>query len=410
MWRIVSSILSLVAASVVMTQTIEVSPSTTQLQQVSLQGIINNDSDDTLAFMPDGNTVFFDRSAGPHKTIFVSHLLSGRWSSPEIASFSGSWFDQDPVVAPDGSYLLFNSDRPTPASASPLTQTYFSKVAAPGSNIWRVDRFGEGWGKPRWIGPDINNDVFVDFASIARDNTLYFMRWDAPNRIMQLWRARYTSGQYGAPERVALGDPSVSIHDPAISPDQSFIIFDYGKVAGGLGRLCISFFQDGRWSAPLDFGDSVNQDLPWGSHLAPDGHTVYVTGRSGIWRLDIRPWLNRRAPASASGPTQGMVEEPSAQQPPARRVPVRLRGIADRLSGQSRVLDGCPRWFPATAAAQIPMVQTTMLNLCAGRRLPMRSASLSRLRAGGRAGLTPLPSSRLAPAAQISACKTPSSG
>jgi Tol biopolymer transport system component len=79
---------------------------------ITLDGIIHPDSDDTLAFTPDGNTVFFDRSNGPHKTIMVSHKVNGHWSKPQIAGFSGHWFDQDPVVSPDGSYLLFNSDRP----------------------------------------------------------------------------------------------------------------------------------------------------------------------------------------------------------------------------------------------------------------------------------------------------------
>jgi hypothetical protein len=79
---------------------------------VNLNGIIDQDNDDTLAFTPDGKSVFFDRSSGPKKTIMVSHRVKGRWSAPQAASFSGQWFDQDPVVAPDGSYLLFNSDRP----------------------------------------------------------------------------------------------------------------------------------------------------------------------------------------------------------------------------------------------------------------------------------------------------------
>jgi hypothetical protein len=39
------------------------------------------------------------------------------------------------------------------------------------------------------------------------------------------------------PEFVTLGDPAESIHDPAVAPDQSSIVFDYGKVKGGLGRF-----------------------------------------------------------------------------------------------------------------------------------------------------------------------------
>jgi hypothetical protein len=261
------------------------------MQIVSLDGVINQNTDDTLAFVPDNETVFFDRSDGVHKTIMVSHRKAGRWSPPEVASFSGQWFDQDPVISPNGRYILFNSDRPTQPGGSALVQTYFSKTGAPGANIWRVDRKGAGWGEPIWLGSRINNDVFVDFASIAGDDTLYFMRWDASKRNMQLWRASYHDGGYQLPERVALGNPTVSIHDPAVAHDQSFIVFDYGKVTGGLGRLSIAFRQGTSWSQPIDLGDLVNGELPWGAHLSLDGRSAYVTGRSGIWRLSLETWL-----------------------------------------------------------------------------------------------------------------------
>lgn len=262
-------------------------------ERVRLDGIIHPDSDDTLAFMPDGNTVYFDRSSGSHKTIMVSHKIDGRWTKPKVAGFSGRWFDQDPVVAPDGSYILFDSNRPTTAGGRPLTQDYFRGGPGPGSNLWKVRRRGGHWSKPEWLGPVINDDVFVDFASIAADNTLYFMRWDRQAKVMRIWRARYRAGRYSSPVRVNFGSPDISIHDPAIAPDESFVVFDYGKVKGGLGRLCIGFREGDHWSSPVDLGDVVNEDVPWGSHLAPDGRTVYFTGQSGIWRLSLTPWLRR---------------------------------------------------------------------------------------------------------------------
>lgn len=258
---------------------------------VTLGGIINPDSDDTLAFTPDRSTVFFDRSEGKRKTIMVSHRVKGRWSAPEPANFSGKWFDQDPVVAPDGSYLLFNSDRPVKSGGEPLVQNYFSGGPGPGSNIWRVDRKGDGWSEPVLLDATINSDVFIDFASIASDGTLYFMRWDAAAKSMHFWRSRYDKGRYLKPEFVTLGDPSGSLHDPAVAPDQSFIVFDSGKVKGGLGRLCIAFREGDQWSTPIDLGDRLNKELPWGSHLDPDGYTIYFTGQSGIQRFSLQPWL-----------------------------------------------------------------------------------------------------------------------
>lgn len=269
-------------------------------EPVSLDGIIHNDSDDTLAFTPDGNTVFFDRSEGKHKTILISHKVSGHWSKPQVASFSGNWFDQDPVVSPDGFYLLFDSDRPVTPGSKPLIQDYFVGGLAPGSNIWRVDHEGGGWGAPLWLGPVINNSPFVDFPSIAADGTLYFISWSQQEKVMHTWKSQHQDGKYLPPVRVGLGDPAVSTHDPAVAPDQSFIVFDYGKTKGGLGRLCIAFREGDHWGNPIDFGDVVNKDLPWGAHIGPDRHTIYFTGQSGIWRLSLEHWLSMYGTAAGA--------------------------------------------------------------------------------------------------------------
>ena len=39
----------------------------------------------------------------------------------------------------------------------------------------------------------------------------------------------------------------------------------------------------------IDMGDALNKDLPWGAHLAPNGHDVYVTGQGGICRISLDP-------------------------------------------------------------------------------------------------------------------------
>ncbi len=62
------------------------------MTRVALDGVIDQDNDDTLAFSPDGNTVLFDRTNGPHKTIMIAQKVHGLWQKPKVASFSGKWF------------------------------------------------------------------------------------------------------------------------------------------------------------------------------------------------------------------------------------------------------------------------------------------------------------------------------
>jgi hypothetical protein len=275
---------------------------------VTLDGIIDQENDDTVTFTPDGATVFFHRSSGANETIMIAHRINGHWSPPQTAAFSGQWHDKNPLVAPDGSYLLFNSDRPTSSGGKALVQNYFGGGAGPGANIWRVDRKddytadrkADQWGDPVWLGPVINSDVFIDFPSVAADGTLYFMRFDAAAKIMHLWQSRYEHGAFLAPELVTLGDPAQSIHDPAVAPNQSFIVFDYGKVKGGLGRVCLAFREGDHWGKPIDLGDDLNKDLPWGFHLDADRHTIYFTGKSGIQKFSLEPWLNAHQQKNAS--------------------------------------------------------------------------------------------------------------
>ena len=72
-------------------------------------GIVSGPANDAdPAFSADGDTVFFARNSA----ILVSHRIGGAWSEPQLAGFSGQWSDQQPTMAPDGSFLVFVSSRP----------------------------------------------------------------------------------------------------------------------------------------------------------------------------------------------------------------------------------------------------------------------------------------------------------
>lgn len=117
---------------------------------------------------------------------------------------------------------------------------------------------------------------------------------------MHIWYAAWHDDHDRPPVRVELGNPAVSARGPTVAPDQPFIVFDDGKTKGELGRLCIAFHEGGRYGKPIDPGDTVNRDMPWGTHIAPDGHRMYFTGQSGNWQLDLAPWLRRHAADTAT--------------------------------------------------------------------------------------------------------------
>src|SRR6202046_1057140 len=86
--------------------------------QIFAPGVVSGPANDgSPAFSPDSNTIFFTRSTANWGVIVESHNIQGDWSRPMLAPFSGEWPDSSPAMSPDGSYLVFESNRP----ATPLT-------------------------------------------------------------------------------------------------------------------------------------------------------------------------------------------------------------------------------------------------------------------------------------------------
>jgi hypothetical protein len=279
-------------------------------------GSIAGDADDgAAAFSPDGATVYFMRGTDSF-TLMASRRIDGHWSTPRPAPFSGQWRDLDPAMAPDGSYLLFVSNRPATRGGQPIDAVHAGKRrAGEGMNLWRVGRRGDGWGMPVRL-PDVVNRCAMTFApSVAADGSVYFIGCTTGDKL-GLQRSTYRNGRYLAPVEVILGDATMTIRDPAIAPDGSFIVVSTKREMQQPYRLAIAFRSPHGWSAPLDLGDSVNGGKhSMGAQLGPDHRTLYFysdrrlppgdpdsaaawnNGDDHIWQVSLAPWLDaRRAP------------------------------------------------------------------------------------------------------------------
>ncbi|GGY30748.1 hypothetical protein GCM10008098_25390 [Rhodanobacter panaciterrae] len=274
--------------------------------------IAGTDDDGAAAFTPDGATVYFMRGTDSF-TLMESHRDGDHWSKPKAAPFSGHWRDLDPSMAPNGSFLLFVSNRPAASGSSPIDAVSAGKhYAGRGMHLWRVDRQGDHWGVPVRL-PDAVNSCSMTFApSIAVDGSIYFIGCAAPAGNLQLLRSVYRDGHYLAPYAVKLGDAGMQIRDPAIAPDRSFIVIST-KPTGSQQpyRLAIAFHTPTGWSAPRDLGDTVNGGKhSMGAQLGADHRTLYFysdrrlppsdpdatatwnNGADHIWQVSLAPWLD----------------------------------------------------------------------------------------------------------------------
>ena len=303
---------SLLALTLCGTGTARAADTTPATPEIFAPGAISGPAGvDCLTFAPDGATVYFDQQARSNGFIMESHRVGNGWSTPRIAPFSGQWQDHDPAMAPDGSFLVYTSNRADVAGGPALH----------GGHLWRVDRRGDGWGEPVRLPDTVNVGTSVYAPSVAANGDVYYQRRDETTHEFHLYRTAWRDGRYQSPQRLALGDPAAHELDPAIAPHQSFIVFDANYAGKDKpDRLYIAFREGDGWSTPVDLGDAVNRYEPWGSHLGPDARTLYFTsnytakvgyprtsaqahadlarmrawdnGSNHIWKMSLAPWLD----------------------------------------------------------------------------------------------------------------------
>jgi hypothetical protein len=257
-----------------------------------------------FAITPEGDQIFWCRILGPHtwSTIMTSRLVAGSWTAPEIASFARDLRYQaiEPFIAPDGTKLLFVSNRPAPDK--PLND-----------DIWVCDRTATGWSEPYNLGAPVNTDGPEFFPTLTREGTLYFTRDDRTNGQSAIWRARLAGGRYAQPERLpAQVNSTPYCFNAFVAPDESYLIVPtYGRGdSHGKTDYYVCFRRaDDSWTEPINLGDRVNSEGgdEYSASVTPDGRYLFFmaarpdTASMAAVAMPTADWLQRQHAQPGNG-------------------------------------------------------------------------------------------------------------
>jgi hypothetical protein len=240
------------------------------------EGIISTNTDEFGGtFAPDGKTVYFTKSV-QRSYIYVicfSEFKNNKWQTPQVAPFSGTYRDFDPVISPDGNKMVFTSNRPV---AKEIKSDY---------DIWMVTKNQSGkWSEPIHLDSAINSRYDEHFASISSGGNIYFSS-NRPGALggegdADFYVSRSVNGQYPSAEHLKNASSESYELDCTVSADESFLLLGVYGGAGGLGNYDIHISENvnGQWTAARNMGAPVNSPFrDYSPRLSPDGKYLYFS-------------------------------------------------------------------------------------------------------------------------------------
>jgi len=208
--------------------------------------------------------------------ICVSYKRNGKWTDPEVASFSGHYMDADPFVARDGKSLYFMSNRPL-KEGDPVKDD---------TDIWKTSLTATGWSKPIRMDAPVNSELDEYYPTIADNGNIYFGSTRKGGLGgSDIWRCKFENGKYLPAENLgeAINTPG-NDYEAFIAPDESFLI--YNSTSNGLARLdfYISYNKNGAWTKAVKLPEPLNSDgIEWSPKVTRDKKWFYFGSTRNRW-------------------------------------------------------------------------------------------------------------------------------
>ncbi len=240
--------------------------------RIFAEGVISTgDHESHPAFSPDGRMLIFLKMAPDLSkwTLFVSYYSNSAWSEPEIAPFSGQYWDADPFFTRDGKALYFISNRPAKPGDSPKHDF----------DIWKVDKGDRGWSEPVQLPLPINSESSEYYPTLADNGSIYFgSRRNGGKGATDIYFSRLEEGKYRAAMNIGEAMNTLGNEfEPFIAPDESFLIF-MATPTEALDQtdLWISHHLEGQWTKALKLPAPFNSEaMEFSPKLSLDGKQLF---------------------------------------------------------------------------------------------------------------------------------------
>jgi outer membrane protein OmpA-like peptidoglycan-associated protein len=249
--------------------------------------------------------------------LLISGFLMAQKAPENLGSAVNSEFSElNPVISPDGRTLYFGR-KSHPANRYGVKG---SETISGSQDIWFSEKVGDTWSTARRLSEVLNRDQYNTILSISPDGQTILLKGAYVN-------GTYETRGFSISNKTTAGwTVPVKIEIPGYEQmskgknEYGYLTMDGKAILLAFARkknsddddLYVSFFEEGRWTRPLDLGETINtkysETTPF---LSADGKTLYFSsdrpggqGSQDIYltrRLDDT-WQNWRKPQNLGSP------------------------------------------------------------------------------------------------------------
>lgn len=232
------------------------------------------------------------------------------------SAVNSAYSELNPVISPDGRTLYFGRK----SHPSNRYGVKGSETISGSQDIWFSEKVGDTWSSARRLSEVLNRDQYNTILSISPDGQTILLKGAYVNGAYETRGfsiSNKTTGGWSVPAKIDIpGYEQLSKGKNEygyLTMDGKALILAFARKKNSEDDdLYVSFYEDGRWSRPMDLGEGINtkysETTPF---LSADGMTLYFSsdrpggqGSQDIYltrRLDDT-WQNWRKPQNLGSP------------------------------------------------------------------------------------------------------------